>query len=100
VLIPQTNGFAQRTRNTFTRALYRGSRTLLISFSAGRVGGIGLVIGRTGTASGIRAIIECTEPRLKSLLDNFGISRCEAVFGRQVAMRPGGRPVLRGYSRD
>src|ERR1700730_10681684 len=40
-----------------------------------------------------------SEARLQSLLDNFGVSRCQGVFGRQTPMRPRGRLILGAYSR-
>ena len=39
------------------------------------------------------------EFRLKPLLDNFGVCRCQGVLGREILMRPSGRLVLGAYGR-
>ena len=48
----------------------------------------------------IQAIAERGEPRLKPLLDKFGVCCCQGVLGRQIPMRPGGRLIGRIYSRQ
>ena len=55
---------------------------------------------RCGAPRGLLSIADLGEPRLKPLLDNFGIRRGQGVFGRQIPMRPGSRLVCRIYSRQ
>ena len=54
---------------------------------------------RRRPAGRIAVLTHPTEPRLKPLLDNFGIRRCQGIFGREIPMRPSGRLVLGAYSR-
>jgi AAA domain len=115
----RANWFAQRTHCTSARPL-RDERSLLAAHGIRPDGSLhGLVrdsmrgIGRClagdqTTRSSCRArtrlaripaLTNSTEPRLKPLLDNFGVCGCQRVLSREIPMRPGSRLVLGAYSR-
>jgi|ERR1700730_2287755 hypothetical protein len=120
VLIAQANRFAQRTHCTAASPLAGGSRSLLVvagisegirddSLARNSMMGIGNSPGKAQT-TGVRSrgrrwparripdLTRPTEPRLKPLLDNFGVCRCQGVFCRQIPTRPSGRLILGAYS--
>src|SRR3984893_11343572 len=50
-----------------------------------------------GRSLRVRAVAEGGEPRLKPLLDHFGVCRCQRVFGRHMLLRPKGCLIICGY---
>ena len=116
VFIAQANRFAQRTHCTSARALRGGRWSLLAADGIDQTGrhhtlvrdsvsGIAICPARERTVrrpsrvftqpARIPAATDTTEPRLKPLLDNFGVCGCQRVLGREIPMRPAGRLVLR-----
>ena len=111
VLIAQANGFAQSTDHIARRPFPADGRSLLAGFDNGpadqhlaliqqrvrrrlRILSWRAATGRTvrGAVRG-QLFVDFGEPRLKPLLDHFGIWGRQRVLGRQIPMRLGCRLV-------